>query len=168
MTFNSPCIFRSLFYTLLRLGQFEEAKYAFRTYMELVGLPDVDKTNEPGIDSTLQGGRLSLGDKAAMIQAKLKRIRLDDQDKNDHADPGKETISHVIRVLLAATQLWGREYNRGKQAVVTADLAVALVDIMEDETDIDSGSGTVKDDAIVVECHRARGVSYGLLASQCK
>ncbi|CAO3587204.1 unnamed protein product [Absidia cylindrospora] len=166
MTFNSPCIFRSLFYTLLRLGQFDEARYSFRTYMEMVGLPDVDKTNESGIELTPQGGALSLGDKAAMIQAKLKRIRLDDQDKVDDAHPGQETLLHVIRALLAATQLWGREYNRGKLAVVTADLAVALLDIMEDEVDTNGSSGNVEDDAIVAECHRARGVSYGLLASQ--
>ncbi|KAI8344516.1 hypothetical protein BC941DRAFT_497775 [Chlamydoabsidia padenii] len=158
LTFNSPCILRLLFYTLLRLGQFEEAKYAFRTYMELVG--SSDKTND-------DNESIPLANKVAMIKAKLKRMQLEKTD-NDSAQPYNETLLHVIRILLAATQLWGREYNQGNRAVMMADLAVALADTMDDD-DSDGGShirGDSDGDAIVVECHRARGVSYGLLASQ--
>lgn len=141
--------------------------------MELVGLPDVDKTNESGIEVTPQSGSLTLTNKVEMILAKLKRMRLESnkKDKDSMARPSNETVLHVIRILLAATQLWGREYNQGKQAVMTADLAVGLADIMDDDDDSDTadiGRGDASGDAIVVECHRARGVSYGLLASQCK
>ncbi|KAI8084650.1 uncharacterized protein BX664DRAFT_267192 [Halteromyces radiatus] len=155
LTFNSPCIFRSLFYALLRLGNFEEAKYAFRTYMELVGLPDM-KINKNEIE--MQGE--SLTTKVEMIRSKLKRMAMEN-DKNFNQDQPvqAETIINVIKVLLAATQLWGREYNQGKQASTIADLAVALADVLDDEEDS-------MDDSVVTECHRFRGVSYGLLACQ--
>ncbi|KAI9306079.1 hypothetical protein BJ944DRAFT_264139 [Cunninghamella echinulata] len=175
LTFNSPCIQRGLFYTLLRLGSMNEARYAFRSYMELVGLPDVDKTDENGIEITPHGVSLSIGQKVEMIQSKLKLIQLidrdaekeGDNDEDDHSVESKgsklsnnETVIDVVQVLLVATQFLGRECNEGKQATIAADLAVGLCDAMDDDMD------TSIDDVILVKCHRARGVAYGLLAYQ--
>jgi hypothetical protein len=58
-TFNSVCISRHLFYTLLRLGEMQEAKLALTHYLELLGVPHlIDRetlTNENQEKSHIDG-----------------------------------------------------------------------------------------------------------------
>lgn len=146
--------------------------------MELVGLPDIDKTEENGAELAAHGGSLTLAQKIEMIQSKLKLNQLinNDDDKindidNDSTNTKQSSLSasssinekaiDVIQVLLVATQFLGRECNEGKHATIAADLAVGLCDAMDDDDNS-------VDDVTLVKCHRARGVSYGLLAYQSK
>ncbi|ORX58104.1 TPR-like protein [Hesseltinella vesiculosa] len=144
LTFNNPSISRGLFYTLLRLGHFDEAKYALRTYLELVGLPDGTSNN------TSMRGDLSVEAKVAMIKAKLNR--------SSHL----ETTANVTQILVTGALFYARELRQGNAAIVLANLAVAIVD----DASTDPNQVNPTKDSLAVQCHRTRGVSYGLLASQ--
>ncbi|KAG0189345.1 hypothetical protein DFQ28_003546 [Apophysomyces sp. BC1034] len=102
-TFNSPCISRHIFFTLMRLGNFDEAKHAFRTYIELLGLPDVDKDDEMP---------LSTEDKENQVNMILHRETTED-------------ARDIIKVMLAGVDLYGHE-RQGRIAAIVADLAVSL------------------------------------------
>ncbi|KAI8330708.1 hypothetical protein BC941DRAFT_517938 [Chlamydoabsidia padenii] len=154
-TFNNPCIARLLFFTLMRLGDLDEAKYAFRGYMEIVGLSDVDKTNVNGIEVT-PNGVLDVQTKVSAIQKKL-RLMADLDDPMIY-----ESEALVLKVLLAAVLLYGRECHQGDLASSLADLALELA--RESTTGNDNDS---LNNDLLAKCYRAHGAAYGLRASQC-
>ncbi|CAO3593098.1 unnamed protein product [Absidia cylindrospora] len=152
-TFNNACIGRLLFFTLMRLGDLDEAKYAFRGYMEMVGLSDTDKTESNGIEVTANGAQ-DVHSKVETVQKKLKLMA----DLNDPMIFESEAL--VLKVLLAAILLYGRESHQGELASNLADLALELA--RESIT-----SNEPSDNDLLAKCYRAHGAAYGLRASQC-
>ncbi|KAI8097685.1 uncharacterized protein BX664DRAFT_84715 [Halteromyces radiatus] len=152
-TFNNPCIARLIFFTLMQLGDLDEAKYAFRAYMEIVGLSDTDKMDTNGIEVT-PNGVLEVNAKVEAIQKKLKRMA----SLNDPLIQESEAL--VLKVLLAAIILYGRECQQGVLAANLADLALELAR--------ESASGNQQlDSDLLAKCYRAHGAAYGLRALQC-
>ncbi|KAF7732343.1 hypothetical protein EC973_005239 [Apophysomyces ossiformis] len=102
-TFNNPCISRYIFFALMRLGNFDEAKYAFRTYAELVGLKDLDKEDEFDLSS---------------------------EDAEDKADlffqrESAEDVQNVVKLFLVAVDLHGR-LGLARTAARVANIALSL------------------------------------------
>ncbi|KAG2222349.1 hypothetical protein INT45_009822, partial [Circinella minor] len=166
-TFNSMCISRFIFFTFMRLGNYEEAIYSFRNYMELMGLPDIDKNDANGVEITPYA-ELDIPGRVELILIKLNSLRHIQETKMKNPE---EKVTHfeneneinVIEVLLAGIQLFGRELRNGKQAAFLGDIAVELA------TNIDPRicDYTMEEWVpVMVACHRMRGTSYGLYASQ--
>ncbi|KAI9307106.1 hypothetical protein BJ944DRAFT_198193 [Cunninghamella echinulata] len=152
-TFNSPYITRLIFFTLMRLGDLDEAKYALRAYLETVGLSDVDKTESSGIEVT-PNGILEVTEKAELI---LKRIKLLSEMSDAGTADYQEDEFTVIQVLLAAVLLYGRELEQGELASNLADVALELAR--------ESGNSKI-DTELLAKCYRTHGAAYGLRASQ--
>lgn len=137
----------------MRLGNFEEAKHALRWYMELVGVPDIDKTAQ---DHQTDKNTAAGTDKAVdQIRKKLAAVR-----KVHYKQHQYETELDIVRVLLAGVQLYGRESKTGKMATVVADIALELL------LHGDENPGLCKEEWIA-EAYRMRGAAYGLCATQC-
>lgn len=142
-----------MFFTLLRLGSLEEAKYALRAYLGLMNVPDFDTgftlddmhetINPEEKDSvTDQSKPLTTISKANCIIRRL-------------SDCLGESIDSIINVLLAGIKLYGDEEQNGKLAAYLSDLALDLLLQTKVTTKLD-------------QVYRARGCSYGLIASECE
>ncbi|KAI9313544.1 hypothetical protein BX666DRAFT_2030325 [Dichotomocladium elegans] len=140
-TFNSPCITRHLFYTLLRVGSFDEAKHAFRAYMGLCGASDLDKI--------LESESLDIKEIHISVGRLVSRLRI---LKDESWAPIEE---ETIQVLLAGVDLYGHQYQNGKAAVVMAEIAVELM------RQLGRSAPEVQE-----ECYRMGGIAYGLYAIQ--
>ncbi|KAI8992316.1 hypothetical protein BDB01DRAFT_426483 [Pilobolus umbonatus] len=137
-TFNHPTINRCMFFTLMRLGSLEEAKFSLSSYLDLIGLPDFT-------EAAVINERRDHSHDSAHISHKLMSYP-------------EETISEVILALLVGIQLFGAEEENGKMAVALSELVLALIDLTDNEI-----SPKEK-----VSVYRAVGASYSLLASQCE
>ena len=170
------CISRFVFFTFMRLGNYEDAIYSLRNYMELMGLPDIDKNDENGVEITPYA-ELDIAGRVELILTKLNSLRhIQETRKMKNPDVEEDEGAHsihfeneneinVIEVLLAGIQLFGRELKNGKQAAFLGDIAVELA------TNIDPRvcDYTMEEWVpVLVACHRMRGTSYGLYASQSK
>ncbi|KAI8061074.1 hypothetical protein BC940DRAFT_310760 [Gongronella butleri] len=146
-TFNSASITRLLFFTLVRLGEFDEAKHAFRSYMETVGLPDSDVPLDDAFD---------VADKVALIQRKLKIHA--SVGKDEKAAAIDENEATILEVLHAAVLMYARDFMDGHVATQLADIALELAREATDATIPSS---------LLATCYRIRGTAYGVRASQC-
>lgn len=156
-TFNDPTVNRYTFFTLLRLGSLEEAKYALRAYLDLMGVPDFDTGFILDDTKNMHGETFNPEEKDSstdltptlITTSKAKNIirRLPEYTY--------ESIESIIDVTLAGIKLYGYEEQNGKLAAYLSDLALDLL--------IESQTITR-----LAEVHRARGASYGLIASQCE
>ncbi|KAI8147176.1 hypothetical protein BJV82DRAFT_665280 [Fennellomyces sp. T-0311] len=109
-TFNSACITRHLLFTLLRLGNFDEAKHTFASYMDLVGAIDIDNSDEPKHYEPITVLR-----RAAIVE---------------------ETQEQLITVLLAGAYFHGHIYSNGKLATIIMHLAISLVEEIDQGSDM--------------------------------
>lgn len=140
-TFNSPSITCYLFFTLVRVGQFDEARYAFNSFMMLCGASDFAKLLESdNVDAR------EISTCATVICKRMSILK----------DSWAEIRDKAIQVLLAGVTLYGHHYADGKTAAIMAELAVEIVEQM------DMGK------AIQATCYHSCGVAHGVLASQCK
>ncbi|KAI9258783.1 hypothetical protein BDA99DRAFT_514132 [Phascolomyces articulosus] len=161
-TFNSMCISRFIFFTFMRLGNYEEALYSLRSYMELMGLPDIDKTDENGVETTPYA-ELDISARVELILSKLSSLRHIQETNTDAVTYESENEINVIEVLLAGIQLYGRELRNGKQAAFLGDISVELASNIDPSVcDYSMEEWT----PVMVACHRMRGTAYGLYASQ--
>ncbi|ORX44759.1 hypothetical protein DM01DRAFT_1340288 [Hesseltinella vesiculosa] len=145
-TFNNASVTRLLFFTLVRLGDFNEAKFALRSYMEMVGLPESDNPDAHA--------NLEVEDKVALIQRKLKiRATL---AANTSAIL-QESEASIIQVLHVAVLMYGREFLSGQVASQLADVALTLARESE-QVHI----------PLLAECYRLKGTAYGFWATQCE
>ncbi|KAI8374621.1 uncharacterized protein BYT42DRAFT_413505 [Radiomyces spectabilis] len=164
LTFNSVCIARQTFFVLVRLGHHDEAKFAFRSYMELVGLPDIDQMGTVYFDNSHMNENtvLEAGPLASKILKKLTTLgQIDTDQASAREQPWQtETAHHVVAVLLAAIQhLYAHDGGDGKMAAVLSEVTLALGQSCETDTSPDHHA--------MAQLHRVRGVSYGLLVAQC-
>lgn len=166
VTFNYPTVSRYMFFTLLRLGSLEEAKYALRAYLDLMGLADFDV-----------GVLLDDNNKATSSGASLIEEAVNPEEKDpatdlsrpsttttkahliyDHlCDCPDESMGTVTDTLLAGVHLYGQEEQNAKLTASLSDLALDLLLLAEE------GSPSAQQ---LEQVYRVRGASYGLLASQ--
>ncbi|KAI7886762.1 TPR-like protein [Lichtheimia hyalospora FSU 10163] len=139
-TFNSPSITCYLFFTLVRVGQFDEARYAFNSYMMLSGASDFAKL--------LETDNVDAREISTCATVICKRLSILQESWADIRDK-------TIKVLLAGVTLYGNHYNDGKTAAVMAELAVEIVEQMDMEK------------AIQATCYHSCGIAHGIFASQC-
>lgn len=131
---------------------------AFRTYMELVGLPDVIFWGDAAAQADPDHDILPVEKVNRICQKLQTNQKLHTVEDEATADQLGETENeqHIIQVLLAATQLFGRELDQGKPAASIADIAVEMTRRCECSS------------TLVAECYRVRGTAYGIAAQQCK
>ncbi|KAI9278254.1 hypothetical protein BDA99DRAFT_531025 [Phascolomyces articulosus] len=106
-TFNSVSITRHLLFTLLRLGEFNEAKYTFASYMDLLGASDIDNTDEPR--------------------------HYDIVDLLRHLTLANESKEYFLSVCLAGAELYGQIYSNGKMATIIMHVALNVVEEEEQQ-----------------------------------
>jgi tetratricopeptide (TPR) repeat protein len=159
-TFNNPTVNRFIFFTLIRLGSLEEAKYALRAYLDLMGVPDFDTgilLNNKSIyaNSVDETVNPEAKNSATDLTRPLTTTTKADNIIKRLVECTDESIDSVLSVLLVAIQLYGREEHNGILAAYLSDLALDL----SIESQVTSRLDQV---------YRVRGSSYGLLASQCE
>ncbi|GAA5795787.1 hypothetical protein HPULCUR_001149 [Helicostylum pulchrum] len=157
-TFNDPTVNRYIFFTLLRLGSLEEAKFALRAYLDLMGVPDFDTGYI--LDDTigkLHGETINpeKKDSATDITKALTTTSKADSIIIRLPEYANESIDSVIDVILSGVKLYGHEEQNGKLAAYLSDLALDLLIVSDNKTKL-------------CRVYRARGTSYGLIASQCE
>jgi tetratricopeptide (TPR) repeat protein len=161
-TFNNPTVSRFMFFTLMRLGGLEEAKYALRSYLDLIGVPDFDRDiileDTTSIEDAREASnnhdaeeRNSTTDIAPLFSTRAKAQSIVQR----LAECADESIESVTQVLLAGVYLYGHEEQHGELAAYLSDLGLDLLILLEQ-----TGS-------LIVNMFRARGTSYSLLASRC-
>ncbi|KAI9487433.1 MAG: hypothetical protein EXX96DRAFT_553180 [Benjaminiella poitrasii] len=142
-TFNHPTVIRYMFYTLMRLGSVEEARYALRAYLDLMGVPQFESdavTAQP-----------------ATSYAKITCIRADCLFKK-LSECNDETPETVIQVILAGIYLYGHEEQNGQLTTYLSELCLGFLQLIIDHHNLALG--------FQAEVHRVRGSSYTLLATQ--
>ncbi|KAI9020131.1 hypothetical protein CLU79DRAFT_888280 [Phycomyces nitens] len=161
ITFNNPSVMRHKFFVLIRLGEFEEALYALRSYTELIGLPDIDKTDYDASESDQTTvTKISPEERASQVQTRLDALSSVEGDVgwSSESSASKENELHVISVLLAGAQLYGREYKSGILAATISELALTLYQKIS--------LVRTKDNEMLAQCYLAHGVSLCLLGTQ--
>ncbi|KAI9319345.1 hypothetical protein BX666DRAFT_1460783 [Dichotomocladium elegans] len=142
-TFNSLSIARHIFLALARLGNFDEALIAFKGYMGLAGISDIDKLADLDIPAD---------DLACQIRSRLRTL------PRSH-----ETELDVLRALNVGVKLYGRMRHDGTTAASVADVAMALFRSLKPPSEQDDNEYY----SILVQTYRTHGSAYGLLAFQC-
>ncbi|KAI9490748.1 hypothetical protein BDB00DRAFT_533936 [Zychaea mexicana] len=170
--FNSPRIMRHQFHVQVKLGEFKEAHYAFRSYLYLVGL-----TSQARDESRLHGEALATDTDGNNVPVPLIREEEIRQMISDRGvvDDGevkpaksiaskrsveKESTEDVLKVLLSSIKMLCEELERGAEAVEMAEIAKNVFDmeLEPEQQDIWTTLGT--------RVYRAAGTAYGLLATQ--
>ncbi|KAI9263323.1 hypothetical protein BDA99DRAFT_509951 [Phascolomyces articulosus] len=174
--FNSPRIMRQQFRTQIKLGEFKEAHYAFRSYLYLVGL-----TSQARDESRFHGEALATDNEGNNIPVpliKTEEIRqmIKDRgatmDEQGHVQNGKsiaskrsvekETTEDVLNVLLSAIKMLCEDLERGAEAVEMAEIAKNVFEMELKPKQEVSSCITL----FGTRVYRAAGTAYGLLATQ--
>jgi tetratricopeptide (TPR) repeat protein len=121
----------------MRLGSLEEAKLALRSYLESVGIPNVDAQI---ISNRNDYQNMDFGD--SVTQAKSRLLE------------SEETLALVLQVIATGIELYGHEDQNGPLAAFLSDLSIALLE-SDDEAVSEKES---------VKIYRLRGTAYSLLA----
>ncbi|KAI9243729.1 hypothetical protein BDA99DRAFT_529892 [Phascolomyces articulosus] len=171
-TFNSPSIMRHLFLTLDRIGDFEEAKHALKTYIYLIGL------NSPAWEEACQTGEALVVDKSGKcIPVPPVEDGLMDnlvRDSIPHGDGEKSSIAanhstehepleKIFEVFLTAIRTQCIYLGDGAQAIIFAEWAKKK---LEQIPDLEEDQGNVDWTRLAAQVHRAVGSAYTLLARQ--
>lgn len=162
-TFNSTCTTRHLFYTLVRVGETQQAKLALILYLELLGLPEFFQ-NEISVD--LLQTRLAYINAHSSLSATNNLGTMEDDQLLKRKPPTgsceSDTEFDVVRLVLSATQhLYAQQ---GQEATVLTGLAVALLN----ECDVLKKKKASQWRSLMTRAKRLGGTAYGLLATQCK
>ena len=128
-----------MLFTLLRLGEFNEAKYTFASYMDLVGASDIDNVDEP---------------KHYDVNEILRRMGL-----------ANETKEQFFSVCFAGTELYGHIYGNGKMATIIMHVSL---NVAEEEFQDDKEQDNGLDSDVVARVYRVHGTACGVYARQCK
>ncbi|KAI8081235.1 hypothetical protein BDF21DRAFT_452085 [Thamnidium elegans] len=149
-TFNSACVTRHLFHALVKLGDFEEAELALRTYLYLVGLE-----SKPLVESRMAAPALAsdtFGESMPVPDYQVESLEVG-QNKLQDPQQSQETAENKIGVLTGAVKMYCQELAKGAEAVTMAELAFA---VYNEEKCHEFGA----------QVYRILGVSFGFLASQ--
>ncbi|KAI8147905.1 hypothetical protein BJV82DRAFT_311037 [Fennellomyces sp. T-0311] len=169
--FNSPRITRHQFRVQVKLGEYKEAHYVFRTYMYLVGF-----ITQAQYESRMDGEALasdSDGQAVPIPTIKPETIRQMVHDRGEVDDgnivPGKsiasrrtvekESTTDVLEVLLLGVKMFCEDLDKGSEAVEVAEIARNVFD-MEFNKQKESWK------SYGARVYRAAGTAYGLLGAQ--
>ncbi|KAI8144130.1 hypothetical protein BJV82DRAFT_77339 [Fennellomyces sp. T-0311] len=164
-TFNSPGIMRYLFLTLDRLGDYDEAKYALKTYIYLIGL------SSQGWEEACQTGDALITDPSGKsvptppVDSDLMDNLVKDSahgEKNSIAanhTTEDEPLEKIMQVFLAAIRTQCIYLCDGSEALILAELARKKLEHVSTPEDDDWK-------ILGAQAHRAVGAAYSLLARQ--
>ncbi|KAI9273524.1 hypothetical protein EDC94DRAFT_511181 [Helicostylum pulchrum] len=148
-TFNSACVTRHLFHALVKLGDFEEAELALRTYLYLEGLE-----SESLMDLSRTTAALASNSSIPVPpDYQIESLEIGHQNQLQDPQPWQETAENKIGVLTGAVKMYCQELAKGTEAVRMAELAIA---VYNEETCHEFGP----------QVYRILGISFGFLASQ--
>lgn len=145
-----------MFFTSLRLGDYEEAQHELQSYLQLVGLLSQDHTESrtegsaPVQDSC--GLYLPLSSPPTLPDTKYNNTTTPSYTSNNMESPDRQ-----VDVLVRAMRLYCSNLKDGVKAVEMADMALALVQ-----------KHVPMDPQHAAKVYNSSGVSYGLLASESK
>lgn len=140
-------------FTLLRLGSLEEAKYALRAYLDLMGVPDFDSDiilDDGSAEETINPDDKDTATYLSPPLATKKKVYRIIRRLPEQTD---ESVDSVVQVVLAGIQLYGHEEQNGNLAAYLSDLALDLLLQSQITTQL-------------AQVYRVRGSAYGLLAAQ--
>ncbi|KAG0797788.1 hypothetical protein G6F22_004619 [Rhizopus arrhizus] len=157
-TFNSPSITRHLFHALYQLGEYEEAEYALRSYLYLVGLISYGWE-----EAHKYGNALAIDQQGISMAIPTARPNLSDENtKGEHDSIGDiknvegEKIPNMLQVLMSAIKMYCNDLAKSVEAVEMAEIAKELYQKNKQNLTAD----------IAASLYRAIGVAYGLLGCQ--
>ncbi|CEI87832.1 hypothetical protein RMCBS344292_02240 [Rhizopus microsporus] len=157
-TFNSPSITRHLYNTLYRLGEYDEAEYALRSYLHLVDLISYDWT-----ETHKNGDALAIDRDGISMTIPTARPDLPEDNAHDESDcigdiknVESEQVTDMLQVLITAIRMYCNDLAKSVDAVEMAEIAKELYQKNKTKIPI----------SIAAYLHRAIGVAYGLLGCQ--
>ncbi|KAI9492654.1 hypothetical protein BDB00DRAFT_873233 [Zychaea mexicana] len=166
-TFNSPGTVRHLFLTLNRLGDFEEAKHALKTYIYLIGL------SSQAWEEACQTGEALIVDKSGKCipTPPVEDGLIDNLVRDSVSHDGKSSITanhttenepldKILEVFLTAIRTQCIYLCDGAQALILAELAKKK---LEHVPESEEPGGWRR---LAAQVHRAVGSAYSLLARQ--
>ncbi|KAG2185895.1 hypothetical protein INT43_002333 [Umbelopsis isabellina] len=180
-TFNSPIILRLLFITLTRLGEYDEAKHALKSYLNLIGLStqaeDESRRNGEALVTYADGSAqpvpvfagLHVGEiveevlgtsgvENAALQFNSDKAKDEKTIASKHQSE-QEDDADILLVLNEAVRLFCKDLDQGVEAVEMAELAKKVLSRSHTVT-------TQTNAALCAKVDRMVGVAYSLLASQ--
>lgn len=180
-TFNSLCTTRHIFYTLIRIGETQQAKLALSLYLELLGVPTLSSFDEDQLEELMdtvqnrleyitEQSSASATKNIGEIELKLKKLQdnegdFDDEEPKKKSPTGScesDTEFDVVRLILHATQHLYSQH--GKEATILSDIALALLQ----EAEILKRKKASQWKSLMVIGKRQCGIAYSIYASQCK
>ncbi|KAG2225420.1 hypothetical protein INT45_010056, partial [Circinella minor] len=167
-TFNSPSIMRHLFLALDRLGDFEEAKHALKTYVYLIGL-----SSQAWEEACQTGEALIVNDSGKCIPIPpVEDGLIDNLVRDSVAHSGSiaanhtmenEPLENILEVFLTAIRTQCNHLCDGGQALILAELAKKKIEQVSLE---EEKGGETDWTQLAAQVHRAVGSTYSLLARQ--
>jgi hypothetical protein len=150
-----------MFFTSLRLGEYEEAQHQLQSYLQLVGLVSQDQLesrtdgNAPVQDSC--GLYLPISSSSTLLAPPTNDTKCTDSATSSCTNNNIECPDQLVDVLVRAMWLYCSELKDGIKAVEMAELALALVQ-----------KHASMDPRDVAKVYHSSGVAYSLLASESK
>ncbi|KAI7906711.1 uncharacterized protein BX663DRAFT_548869 [Cokeromyces recurvatus] len=141
LTFNHPTINRYMFYTLIRLGSLEEAKYAFQSYLDLMDLPKLEADATLLFSSSSSDPSFLANERGSHLFRKSSTYV-------------EESPERVIQILLDSIYLYGHEEENSRLAVYLSELCLGFLQQLKGSLPLES------------HVYRLVGSSYTLLAIQ--
>ncbi|KAF9567690.1 hypothetical protein EC968_003189 [Mortierella alpina] len=130
-TFQSPRVLRFLFFALVEMGQYDEAALALKAYLDLAEINLKVKSSDA--DGALTHEQ---------------RVRMDVESNYD-----------IAVVMIAGSQLYGKELNQPGEALSCADRAINNIELYLQGEDISD---------LLFDAYKLRGIAYSLQASQAQ
>ncbi|KAF9964788.1 hypothetical protein BGZ70_005939 [Mortierella alpina] len=128
-TFQSPRVLRFLFFALVEMGQYDEAVLALKAYLDLAEINHKVKSSD--------------ADEALTHE---QRMRKDVESNYD-----------ITTVMVAGSQLYGKELNQPGEALSCAERALKNIQLFLQDEDVSD---------LLFEAYKLRGIAYSLQASQ--
>ncbi|CEP11254.1 hypothetical protein [Parasitella parasitica] len=163
-TFNSPCITRHLFHALVKLGDYEQAEHALRTYLYLVGLESKALVESRAATAALASDSFGYNtsvpgtDKVDELAVAEKLKKSDGPQRSEQV----ETFDSKIKLLVTAVEMYCRELGKGADAVNMAEMAEQLYS-KEMAANNQHDAHFIETGALI---YRIQGAAFGFLASQ--
>jgi hypothetical protein len=165
-TFNSPCVTRHLFHALIRLGDYEEAEHALRTYLYLVGLESKTMLDARSTTSALASDAFGFNTPVPSAD-EVEELAISEQAKKTDGPQRSleiESIEHKVMVLVTAVRMYCQELSKGAEAVYMAEMA-------EHVYTAELTSRDQHDESFILlgaQVYRTLGASLAFLAGQSK
>lgn len=163
---------KHLFHALVMLGEYNEARYAFRAYLYLVGLTsqkrDEARANGEAFVIDKRGSLLTVppteDNEIRSLAEDVSRQKHGKEEARksmeSHRSSEKESVFDILSMLLDGVAMFCKDLGQGVDAVDVAEIAKCLYQISKEDTK--------EYEELGARVYRAAGSAYGLLANQSK